>query len=93
MKQFIQEFLKYMIGKYKTTSFGLDSVKFELINRFDRKSLMYGYIVKKWLKQFFELIQMNGYGRYDRATMKLVLNTQNDEIVIWLAKHGIKIKS
>lgn len=87
MKEFVKDFCEYMISKYRKITFGIDTVKFELISRYGKKSLMYEFIARKWLKQFFDLMNMLSYGSYNPASMTLTLNSNNDDIVIWLEKY------
>ena len=86
----MKEFIEYMIGRYKTTMFGIDIMKYVLVFKYNKKSLMYDHIARKWFKQFFSIIQMSGFGTYDRSKMMLVLNKQNDNVVLWCKKYGVK---
>jgi hypothetical protein len=90
MINFIKEFIEYLIAKYKTTHFSIDTIRFELISRYNKKTLMYPNIGKMWLKQFFDMIQMLGYGNYDVAGMEFNVNKNKDDVAIWLAKYGVK---
>jgi len=87
MKDFIYEFIEYMMAKYKRTSFSIDDIKYELITRFNKRSLMYASVAGRWLKQFFDLIQRMGLGTYDVAEMTLKLNENHEKIEIWKIKY------
>jgi len=87
MEDFIKDFLEYMIAHFKKTEFDVDTIKYVLITKFNKRSLMYSSIAKIWLRNFFDLIRRLGYGLYDVDNMCLRLNVSNEQIQIWIEKY------
>lgn len=92
MNEFINEFLDYMVSKFRTDNFDIDVIKQQLINRFNKNSLMYNHIAKGWFKNFFGIINSLGYGHFDKNDSRLYLNRQNDDIEFLMIKYGIPEK-
>lgn len=89
MKEFVEDFIRFMVDKFKKDNFDVDVIKEQLISQFNKKSLMYSYVSKGWLKEFFLIIKSLGYGRYDLGERRLFLNRNNDFIETLMVKAGI----
>jgi hypothetical protein len=92
MKEFVIEFLDYMVSTRKNLKFGIEDIKFVLIHRFDKKTLMYKHHYRYWIKEFFDLIRMSGLGKYDKNEMTLILSPDNPDIRKIMFKYDLKIE-
>ena len=92
MKDFVEEFLEYMISKKKRLKFGLEEIKYILIYRFDKKTLMYKHHFKFWIKEFFDIIRVGGYGKYDKSNMMLILTPENEFVSKIIFKYNLKFE-
>jgi hypothetical protein len=92
MKEFIEDFLRFMVAKFKRDNFDVDVIKEQLIVQFNKKTLMYSYIASKWLKNFFRIIKILGYGEYNLLDNRLYLNRNSDFIEAIMIKNGIEEK-
>lgn len=89
MEEFIKEFIEYMVDKFKKDNFDIDVIKYQLISKFNKKSLMYKNIAKNWLNDFFKVIKSLGFGYYNMGDQRLYLNRNNDWIEILMVKNEI----
>jgi len=87
MQEFIEQFIEYMIAKHKRSTFGVETIRFELLTHFNKKSLMYGSIGGKWLRSLMQLTQQLGFGSYNEATLMFTLNPDNEKVAMWLGKY------
>ena len=87
MQEFVEQFIEYMIARYKRATFGIETIRFELLTHYNKKSLMYGSIGGKWLRSFLQIVQQLGYGTYNEATLLFVLNSDNENVMMWLKKY------
>ena len=87
MKDFVKEVLLTAYGIEGRKTISLDTIKWILLTRYNKRSLMYPSVARNYLKNFFQIAQRLGYGMYDEISMRFVLNTENEEISSAILKH------
>lgn len=89
MENEIKEHIEYMIAIHKKTTIDGPTLKFDLITKFNIKSLMYPHVARQWLEQYFLIITRLGLGKYDKGTQSLVLNENNEFVSTMMAKYHV----
>lgn len=89
MEEEIKEHIETYVSYTGSLFIPIDTIKLILITKFNKRSLMYGFIASKWFKSYMNLIKILGYGEWDQLTQNLKLNPKNPTVELLIVKYNI----